>query len=239
MLGALKAAGGCLLDFLYPPACIACGCEAGDGSELLCGPCTEKIVPLGADNCPRCGMPPKKETGECTFCAGLESSLKSALSAAWFMGPVPVVVHSFKYQGMQRLALPIARVMAAHPAAAAVVEPAEVLVPVPLYPWKKLRRGYNQSEKIAVALARLCGKVLETGALSRIRNTRTQTRLSVDQRKSNVAGAFRVPKPEAVEGRAVCLIDDVLTTGATVGACATTLKKTGAKSVTAYTFARA
>ena len=239
MLGAVKAAGACLVDFFYPPACIACGCGLEDSTELLCLSCMDKMVPFGgSNNCPRCGMPEEPGRNGCAFCAGLDGSLDSALSAAWFMGPVPDIVYRLKYRGMHRLARPVAGIMAGSPAAGTVVEPADVLVPVPLYRWRKLRRGYNQSEKIAVALAEACGKELETGALCRIRNTRTQTRLSADQRKINVAGAFRIRKPSAVAGRAVCLIDDVLTTGATVSACAAVLKETGARSVTAYTFAR-
>jgi len=199
----------------------------------------EKMLPVaGVNNCPRCGMPADEKTSQCALCANLDSSLGMVLSTTWFMGPVPDVMHRLKYRGMHRLAWPIARFMAGYPAAKSVVEPADILVPVPLYFWRKLRRGYNQSEKIAAALAKICGKELETGALFRIRNTRTQTRLSAEQRKLNVAGAFRVKKPEAVARRVVCLVDDVLTTGATVSACATTLRESGARRVMAYTFAR-
>ncbi len=240
MLGAVKASGACLLDFFYPPACAVCRGKVKDGSELLCVSCMKKMLPVaGANNCPRCGMPADEKTRECALCAGLDSSLGMVLSTTWFMGPVPDVVHRLKYRGMHRLAWPIARLMAGYPAAKSVVQTADILIPVPLYFWRKLRRGYNQSEKIAAALAEICGKELETGALFRIRNTRTQTRLSVDQRKLNVAGAFRVKKPEAVARRVVCLVDDVLTTGATVSACATTLRESGARRVMAYTFARA
>ncbi|MBN2289493.1 MAG: ComF family protein [Candidatus Glassbacteria bacterium] len=240
MPGALKAAAEALTDFFYPPACVCCSGSVEHREELLCRSCLEKVAPLGGPgHCPRCGMPVQGTEGACTFCKGLGSGLETALSAAWFLGPVPDLVHLLKYQGMHRLALTMARLMARHPAADSVIGPAEILVPVPLYFWRELRRGYNQSERIAAALAGACGKRLETGALARVRNTRTQTRLSAVQRRSNVAGAFRVARPQAVQGRSVCLIDDVMTTGATASACAAVLKENGAGSVAAYTFARA
>jgi len=129
--------------------------------------------------------------------------------------------------------------MDSFPAGREVVEPAELLVPVPLHYWRKLRRGYNQSEKLSESLAELSGKELARDVLVRIRRTKSQTRLTPEERKLNVAGAFRVNNPRRIQNRIVLLVDDVMTTGATLGACALTLKTAGAKRVLAYTFARA
>jgi ComF family protein len=239
LLGALKAAGACLIDFFYPTACVGCGCGLKAGGEFLCSACRTKIISLGGPECcPRCGMPQDAKSDACTFCPGLDHSIETAFSAAWYIGPVPDMVHLLKYRGMHRLSLTVAGIMANCPEAGSVIAQADILVPVPLYFWRKLRRGYNQSEKIAEALAHICGKQLETGALARIRSTKTQTLLSVEQRKNNVAGAFKVVNPQAISGCKACLIDDVMTTGATMSACATALKEVGASSITAYTFAR-
>ena len=240
MPGAAGAALDGLVDFFYPQACVSCGCAIEEHSGFLCRQCLGKIVPaVGDDNCPRCGMPAERELEGCLFCARLDTNLEKAFSAAWFAGPVPDMLHLLKYRGMHRLAVTMAEIMAASDAARDTVEQADIMIPVPLFFWRKLRRGFNQSEKIAEALAGICSKEQVTGALSRIRNTRTQTRLSVDERRINVDGAFRVVAPELVFGKSVCLIDDVMTTGATVSACASALKQNGARRVTAYSFARA
>ncbi|MEA2062499.1 MAG: ComF family protein [Gemmatimonadota bacterium] len=241
MLEALKEAAGCLLDFFYPPACAACGCSLQDNpGKMVCGPCIDEIIPFGgAGSCPRCGMPGFAAGNGCRFCDRLEPSLEAALAAAWFSGPVPAILHRLKYKGMHSLARPVAAMISESKAVGPVVGTADLLLPVPLHRWREFRRGYNQSEKIAVALAEISGKELVPEALVRVRNTRTQTRLNIQKRKANVDGAFRVTDPSLVEGRSVCLVDDVMTTGATLGACAVTLKQSGALRVTACTFAHA
>jgi ComF family protein len=116
--------------------------------------------------------------------------------------------------------------------------PADILIPVPLYPRRKRVRGYNQSALLARELGRHVGLPVEEGALVRERNTPSQAeRLSAKERKVNVAGAFGY-RGQGLQGQRVLLIDDVATTGATLDACAQALRQAGAASVWALTFAR-
>ena len=115
---------------------------------------------------------------------------------------------------------------------------AEVLVPVPLFPKRGRRRGYNQSELLARQLARHIGLPVDTQALARVRNTVSQTKLNRQGRLQNMAGAFLCKRPFDIKGKVVLLVDDVATTGATLEGCAQALRAAGAKKVLAYTFAR-
>jgi len=238
MTSGLKVAACALLDLFYPPSCCACGRSVENADIVLCRSCLEGIITL-SEGCPRCGSPLEGKEGECICCSRLDPELELVRSVAWFMGAVPELIHRFKYQGLYRLAVFIAEFMVSHPASSEVLAPAEVLVPVPLHRWRKLRRGYNQSEKIAQELTALSGKELACDSLVRVRRTRSQTRLTPRERKLNVSGAFKVKEPAKFTGRTVLLIDDVMTTGATLSACAVSLKKAGAKRILAYTFARA
>ena len=110
----------------------------------------------------------------------------------------------------------------------------DLIVPVPA---SGKRRGYNVPERMAQPLARAVGVPVVTDALTRARSTRRQEGLSLDERLANVAGAFRVARPEAVEGKRILLVDDVLTTGATASACAQALLDAGAQSVFAVALA--
>lgn len=239
MASGLRAALESVLDLFYPPGCLACGRSVDSTDIVLCAPCLKVLTRLPEKGCTRCGSPLDHGENSCSMCARQSPALEMIRSAAWFIGPVPALVHRFKYQGLHRLSAFFAELMDTFSAGREVLEPAEVLVPVPLHRWRKLRRGYNQSDKLGEALAVLSSKELASDTLVRVRRTRSQTRLTPEQRKLNVAGAFGVKNPRRIKGRTVLLVDDVMTTGATLGACALTLKKAGAKRVLAYTFARA
>jgi ComF family protein len=133
---------------------------------------------------------------------------------------------------------PLAKPLAAHMAAALPPDRRfDVVVPMPLHWRRQWQRGFNQSELLARVTARRRG-VPMVNAVRRTRATSAQAGLSNAARRENVAGAFRVRKPRAIEARRVLLIDDVMTTGATASACALALKRAGAKSVTLLALAR-
>lgn len=121
-----------------------------------------------------------------------------------------------------------------------------LLVPVPLHPSRRRARGFNQAEALARGLSRKAGTLaggwaprVETRCLVRTRATVPQTGLSLKARRENVRGVFRVTSPEIVRGRVVVLVDDVMTTGATLSSCASALKRAGARQVFGVTLARA
>ncbi len=128
-----------------------------------------------------------------------------------------------------------------HRAGGPLWDTSDVLVPVPLHRWRLLKRRYNQAALLARALGESTGKPVMVDALTRWRKTESQGHKSRTERARNIAGAFRVTPRRALDlrGKRVLLVDDVLTTGATLEACATALHSAGAASVMALTLARA
>jgi ComF family protein len=128
--------------------------------------------------------------------------------------------------------------MLVDPRVRSVLAGAEALVPVPLHPRRQRQRGFNQSELLAQALGRSAGIDVAADALVRRQDTRSQTGLSAAARRANMKGAFAVRRRARIADRAVVLVDDVLTTGATASACAQALRASGAREVRLLTAAR-
>ena len=154
-------------------------------------------------------------------------------------GALREIIHAFKYEGRRSLARPLGAMLKA--AAAEALVDAACAVPVPLYPWRRLRRGFNQAADLARAL-----DLPVVHALWRIRATAPQTGLSAADRQRNVHRAFRLSpllsrrtRDSLIQGRIVILLDDVMTTGATLRACAAVLQTAGAREVRMVTLARA
>ncbi len=153
-----------------------------------------------------------------------------------FDGIVRSAVHFLKYRRIRALAKPLAEFLYAYVQANGIK--AEVLLPVPLHPHKLKARGYNQAELLAHELGKLTGWPTETASLVRVTDAPPQARTaSAQERRQNVKGAFAC-KGAYLKGKAVLLIDDVCTTGATINACAEVLKTLPVASVWALTVAR-
>lgn len=219
-----------LLDALLPPRCVGCGAR---GAEV-CPACLTAVRPLGP-TCPRCSVP-SPGARICRQCAARPSPVRAVLAAYPFAGPLRAAILAFKYRGRTRL-LPFLSAALAAPLATRPLE-VDLVVPVPLSPARLRTRGFNQAELLAQPLATAHGWTLAPAALLRARDTPQQTRLPARERRANVAGAFAVAEPAAVQGRRVLLVDDVCTTGATLEACATPLLAAGAAGVWAIVVAR-
>ncbi|HET9267249.1 MAG TPA: ComF family protein [Vicinamibacterales bacterium] len=157
--------------------------------------------------------------------------------ACEYEGPLRDILHAFKYDGRRSLAAPLGTLL--RDAGGPVLAGADAVVPVPLHPWKRLRRGFNQSADLARTLG-----VPVRPVLWRSRATRAQAGLTPSQRRRNVAGAFAlVPWPRrasiTIEQQILVLVDDVMTTGATLDACARVLQRAGAREVRMLALARA
>jgi ComF family protein len=247
------AANGLVRTFLAPPCA---GCDTvleRPFAGPVCDACWRAVVRITPPLCAICGdaLPTGNDTGFpdlkkpgvliCARCAASPPRFTMARSAGRYDGPLRNVIHVFKYGRRRPLAAPIARLMTA--AGAEVLTGADAVVPVPLHPWRALRRGFNQADDLAVHLDLPVWR-----ALRRSRHGPPQASLAASQRGRNVGGAFAFGPmfgllnpwwTRRLRGRTVVLVDDVMTTGATLDACSVVLLAAGVRSVRALTAARA
>lgn len=240
-IGLARRSGRALAALLLPRVCAVCGELAGEqGTGAVCDTCWSRVPALPAPRCDRCGHPQRLRSG-CAWCETLPPFVRAARSCCWAVdGPSLAIVHALKYAGWRSVAKGMAARMARLDWPWDVVAERAALVPVPLAPARRRERGFNQSELIADGLARRWGVPVWPHALARVRATGTQTQLTPGERRINVRGAFRAPHhaPD-LRGTHLVLVDDVVTTAATLNACAAALCEAGARIVSYVTFARA
>jgi ComF family protein len=228
-----------VLAALFPSRCAVC-----DVSLLrpmrgpLCEACWASVPRHGGPLC-GCGFPlPSGVSAPCGRCRRGLAAIARGFSLGPYEGSLRVLIHELKYRGRRRVAKRLAEMLCADAAARAVLAGDAALVPVPLHPRRLAQRGFNQSELLAAAIARLTGLSIRPRALVRRTDTPPQTGLSAVGRRKNVAGAFAVRERARIHGRTAVLVDDVFTTGATARACASALRQAGATAVHLVTVAR-
>ena len=224
---------GALERWLLPGECLLCRrpVETDPADPLICSPCRYRWASLPLPQCPRCGQPLTREIA-CRLCLDWPERLGGVRSAVWLDPSARRAVHLLKYDGWWRVAQAMAEVMCRRLEFA----PGITLIPIPLGAGRLRRRGYNQSAVLAAALGKLLGVAVADHALARRRETTTQTALTPEARRANLAGAFiATTVPPAVP----VLVDDVFTTGATLAEAAAALLAVGVERVTGVTFARA
>ncbi|MBV8799081.1 MAG: ComF family protein [Alphaproteobacteria bacterium] len=230
-----------LADLLFPPLCLLCRSPV-DEPLALCGGCWRGLTFLDGAMCATCGLPFEFDPGAeslCGSCLSNPPAFDCARAAVRYDDASKGAILALKRADRLEFADLFARWLrhAAHP----LLEHADLIVPVPLHRFRLWSRRYNQSAILAQRLHRMSGKRYDPFALVRARSTPSQGEMpSVKARRRNVRGAFRVPerRVKSISGASVLLVDDVLTTGATIEACARTLKRAGAKKVFVITIAR-
>jgi ComF family protein len=224
-----------LLEFVLPARCAGCG-SIIDQPHNFCGECWKQIEFLGDSGCASCGLPLEAtDADQCAVCLARPPRIKRTRSAVAYGDLTRSIAIRLKYGRKVALARTMARYMAP------LIGPSDgppLLVPVPLHRARLWQRGFNQSVLVARELGKATGLRSEPRLLRRIKRTPPLKGMSLLQRRRAVAGAFQVDPAADLKGRAVVLVDDVLTTGSTANACARALKRAGAARVEMVSWAR-
>lgn len=225
-----------VLDFVLPPVCILCGSHLSRQEKIVCRGCWDSLAVLPSPFCPGCKSSLAKGDLSCRICFS-KSNLCAVRSMGVFDGHFQKLVHGFKYQHKMSLGKRLGRALGEKLFQDEVAARFDCVVPVPLHSARKRERGFNQSEILAQQISEATDLPLLKKVLKRIRNTKDQTKLTPEERIENVKGAFALKDQEIIKQKKIILVDDVMTTGATLGECAAVLTKAGAKRVMGATIA--
>jgi ComF family protein len=231
-----------LFQLVFPDDCRVCGEPLREVSRIpVCSRCLKEPAPFVAEHfCAACRTPflnraPLDESGRCAMCRLGLAGYDAVYSYGSYEGALRKLVHLLKYGGVRPLARPLGGYLAR-------VLPREqrfdLIVPMPLHWRRRWQRGFNQAELLAREIARRWNAPVGN-VVRRVRFTASQAGLTLAQRRLNVRGAFSAKRGVRLDGMRVLLVDDVLTTGASAGACARALKRAGTAHVALLTLARA
>jgi len=232
-----------ILGLLFPRNCFGCGVTDPEPLSHLCRECLWQVQPLADPMCIRCGRPAWGQISSqyvCSFCEDTQPHYDRARSVLLYDGIAADMIRALKYRGALWLAGDLGAFLRHGLERFYGRERFDLITFVPLHPLRHRLRGYNQAALLAGAVARASGDVLVRPTLRRIRMSASQTRLTARQRLHNVRDAFAVRRRGRrwLQGKRILLVDDVMTTGATVSECARALKAAGAEKVCVLTAAR-
>lgn len=232
---------GAALNLIYPRHCLACGRALTSSSkDPVCSLCEARIARHPKPYCAICGRTLHSEDGLCADCVRQRPAFTHARSACLYEGSTKELVHLFKYGKKRSLAATLARHMTDFLIEDnGITTQAELITFVPLHRQRLTRRGYNQSELLAAQVSKKLGIPL-ANCLEKSSVTRCQNELMREERLANLIGSFRTRRSARarVQGLSLLVIDDVMTTGATLNECSRVLLDAGAKEVYCLTLAR-
>jgi ComF family protein len=220
------------VNICFPPVCLHCQTRIADQRMWICGSCYDKLETIPEQHCPRCGYPTPDDY--CSNCGEFDYVFGQAKAVFAFDGVAKTLVHALKYEGYSAIATWFARQMHRQIIQEQLFAGTDCLVAIPLHRVRRRERGFNQSELIARALAKLLDKPYAHDLLRRRLHTASQTLLDRKARLQNLHQAFLAGK-ESPHGLSILLIDDVFTTGTTVNEAAKTLLTAGAAEVNVMT----
>ncbi len=227
-----------LLDLVYLPACAACDEPLDRPADGLCGTCAVSLEPHVA-GCPRCGRAAAgRDAATCRRCRRAPPPFESIAAPFLYGGQLAVALQRLKFAGRRDVARTLAPLLG--PPLARAAAGCDLIIPVPLHRRRMARRGFNQAA-LLVRHARPAGAPrVDLLSLRRVRATLPQTGLDARARRGNVAGAFAVVprRTGRLAGRRILLVDDIVTTGATMAAAASALRAAGARAVVGFCAAR-
>lgn len=241
MMSFIQKAFCTVSDFIMPRRCFHCGADAPTELRYICWDCMTKMQFVQPAYCQICGRMVAGVVGEdyvCLECLKERPAFDQARACFIYEDPIRELIHNIKYNNHIWLVPDLARLMARAASIYFDATKIEGIAFVPLYPTKYRERGFNQSELLARQLASTMHIPLLNNCLRRTEMTVSQTRLTRSMRKRNVAHVFISDWKSWLDGKRVLLVDDVMTTGATLNACAKALKDKGAASVYGLTAAR-
>jgi ComF family protein len=220
------------IDFIYPPSCISCNKLVQNRNQKICKECWKSITPITKDHflyqTTRSKILSEGSVSELISCYVFENE-----------GPFQHIIHALKYQEFTSFGIELGKNIGN-----TLLEwnqEIDVIIPVPLHAIKFRERGYNQSEFIARGIASIICKPVAIDVLSRNRYTKTQTQLNIEERKVNMQNAFELlsASRQKISGKRCLIVDDIITTGATINSCAKEILNAGAKKIIASSTALA
>jgi ComF family protein len=241
----IRAIADGLLNLFYPESCLLCSRPISRLQDCgVCRECWDKALNLRitGNACPSCGLPYRAFEGESTHLCGKCTlqipPFSGARSFGYYSYELSGIVQALKFGGRRNLSKLLAPLLASTFLAFWSPQDMDAIVPVPLHPLRRRQRGYNQAALLARPLARQLGLTFHARALKRTGGAQPQVGLSDHERAQNVRNVFRCDRPGLILGKRVLLIDDVMTTGATVASAAEALLQGGALRVSVLTVAR-
>ena len=229
------------LNLFYPPVCPHCDCplDSLESHPVLCQECDDKLRFDQASRCSKCGLELPKSCISCPTCRKQNFRFDAVITLGDYRGVRREAILRMKHFSEQPLGSALGRALADSVKSRLMDKYPDVIAPVPMSWWRRARRGFSGPELLAESIARILGIRMDRRLICCQRSTQKQSLLSPPERQRNVRGAFRLTRGYHLDGCHVMLIDDVVTTGATVNELARILRRAGTRRITVIAVARA